>query len=88
MQSEEELDGESAGDDVLKWDKMSGKGAGLEKDRMGDGGEEVSIGCSSSHTPIPEGSLHYVKGGEQVEHTKPLYAACDKQSCWAVRVHG
>lgn len=32
-QREQELDGEPVADDVLKWEKMSGKGAGLEKER-------------------------------------------------------
>lgn len=62
---------------------------------MCDGGEEVRIGCSTPHTPIPEGSAEREsalrkrgRAGGTVKHTKPPYAACDQQSCWAVRVHG
>lgn len=38
-------------------------------EKMCDGRGEVSTGCSSPHTPVPEGtaqSLCYVKGEEQV----------------------
>lgn len=38
------------------WEKMTGKEAGPEKDGLGDGEEELGTGCSSSHTPVPEGS--------------------------------
>lgn len=79
-------DGESSGDDVSMWEKMTGKGAGPEKDGLGDVGKRSSVLGAVRLTPLSQkavqrGSLHYVKGGEQVELEKPLYAAYDEQSC-------
>lgn len=45
------LDEDLAWDDVLKWDKVS---EGWQRDRLGDGGEEVSVGWGSPNTPVPE----------------------------------
>lgn len=95
-QREQELDGEPATDDVLKWEKMSEKGAGLETERRERVMEERRSVLGAAHlTPLSQkalqrGSLHYVKGGEQVvpRSTQSLYDACDQQSCWAVRIHG
>lgn len=63
----------------------------MRGENMCDGTEEVSTGCSSPHTPIPEGTAEREpalrkrgRAGGAVKHTKPLYDACDQQSCWAV----
>ncbi len=62
MQREQEPDGEPAAGDVLKWEKMSGKGAGLrEREERTCAMEErrSGSGCSSPHTPIPEGAAEW-----------------------------
>lgn len=76
-------------EDVLKRDKMTEKEAGLQKVRMCDEGEEVTVGRSLPHTPVPELSAQTEsalrkcwKAGGSAEHTKP-----DEQHGWAVNIH-
>lgn len=80
-------------DNVLKWEKISGKGAGLETCVMEEREkEEVSAGCSSPHAPIPEGTAEKEsalrKQGKQVVLWRTQTLSAQQQACWAVRVHG
>lgn len=67
------MDGEPATDIVLKWEKMSGKRAGLQilEERTCMMEERRSVLGAAHLTPLSQkalrnGSLHYVKKGEQV----------------------
>lgn len=68
-----EQDGEPATDNVLKWEKMTGKGVGLHKrERRKRVMEERRSVLGAAHlTPLSQkalqrGSPCYVRGGEQV----------------------
>lgn len=79
-QREQEVDGEPATDDVLKWEKMSGeRSRPREREERTCVMEERRSALGAAHlTPLSQkalqrGSLHYVKeggAGGTVKHTK------------------